>query len=112
MAELGFVGLGIMGKPMAGHLIKAGQSVHVYNSSIEPVEELGEKGADPCSSSKTVAQKSDIIFIMVPDTPDVETVLFGRDGLAEGLNSGSIVVDMSSISPIATMEFAKKLESV
>jgi len=112
MAEIGFIGIGIMGKPMAGHLINAGHSVHVYDSVIEPVEEISAKGADPCSNSKAVAQKSDIIFIMVPDTPDVEAVLFGRDGLAEGLKSGSIVVDMSSISPIATVEFAQKLESM
>jgi len=109
MAKLGFIGLGIMGKPMAGHLLAAGHTVHVYDVSPEPVKELATKGAVVCSHSKEVAQKSDIIFIMVPDTPDVEVVLFGTDGVAEGVRSGSIVVDMSSISPIATKEFAKKL---
>jgi len=109
MAKLGFIGLGIMGKPMAGHLLAAGHTVHVYDVSPEPVKELAAKGAVVCSHSKEVAQKSDIIFIMVPDTPDVEAVLFGKDGVAEGVRSGSIVVDMSSISPIATKEFAKKL---
>lgn len=109
MANLGFIGLGIMGKPMSGHLLDAGHTVHVYDVVAESVKELAAKGAVTCSNSKEVAQKSDIIFIMVPDTPDVETVLFGKDGVAEGVKSGSIVVDMSSISPIATKEFAKKL---
>jgi len=109
MAKLGFIGLGIMGKPMAGHLLAAGHAVHIYDVNPEPVKEISAKGAVVCSHSKEVAQKSDVIFIMVPDTPDVEVVLFGTDGVAEGVRSGSIVVDMSSISPIATKEFAKKL---
>jgi len=110
MANLGFIGLGIMGKPMAGHLLTAGHTVQVYDVVPEPVKELASKGAVACSSSKEVAQKSNIIFTMVPDTPDVEAVLFGKDGVAEGVRAGSIVVDMSSISPIATKEFAKKLD--
>ena len=109
MANIGFIGLGIMGKPMAGHLLAAGHTVHVYDFMAEPVQELASKGAVACSSCKEIVQKSDIIFIMVPDTPDVEAVLFGKDGVAEGVRLGSIVVDMSSISPIATKEFAKKL---
>jgi len=112
MAELGFVGLGIMGKPMAGHLVKAGYTVHVYDVSEESVKHLSGLGAKACGCSREVAQKSDIIFIMVPDTPDVAAVLFGTDGLAEGLKRSSIVVDMSSISPIATKEFAKKLAAI
>jgi len=112
MAKLGFIGLGIMGKPMAGHLLAAGHTVHVYNRSSGPVRELASKGAVACSSSQEVAQKSDVIFIMVQDTPDVEAVLFGKDGVAAGVKSGSIVVDMSSISPIATKEFAKKLDAL
>ena len=112
MAKLGFIGLGIMGKPMAGHLLAAGHTIHVYDLSSGPVQELALKGAVGCSSSREVAQKSDVIFIMVPDTPDVEAVLFGKDSVAEGLRSGSIVVDMSSISPIATKEFAKKLDAL
>jgi len=112
MAELGFIGLGIMGKPMASHLVAAGHMVQVYDLYPEPVKELRTKGAKACRSSKEVAQKSNIIFIMVPDTPDVEAVLFGPEGMAEGLKSGSIVVDMSSISPIATKEFAKKLAAM
>ena len=112
MAKLGFTGLGIMGKPMAGHLLDAGHTVHVYDLSSGPVQELVSKGAVACSSNKEVAQKSEIIFTMVPDTPDVEAVLFGKDGVTEGVKPGSIVVDMSSISPIATKEFAKKLNAM
>jgi len=109
MAKLGFIGLGIMGKPMADHLLAAGHTVNVYDVVSEAVKELASKGAVACSSSKEVAEKSDIVFTMVPDTPDVEAVLFGKNGVAEGVRAGSIVVDMSSISPITTKEFAKKL---
>jgi 2-hydroxy-3-oxopropionate reductase len=111
MACLVFIGLGIMGKPMAGHLLRAAHMVHVYNRSPGPVQELASKGAVACGSSKEVAQKSDVVFIMLPDTSDVEAVLFGKNGVAEGVRSGSIVVDMSSISPIATREFATKLDA-
>ena len=109
MAKLGFIGVGIMGKPMADHLLAAGHTVHVCDLLSEPVKELCSKGAVACSCCKEIAQESDVIFIMVPDTPDVEAALFGEGGVAEGLRPGSIVVDMSSISPIATKEFAKKL---
>jgi len=109
MAKLGFIGLGIMGKPMSGHLVKAGHEVSVYDLNPAAVRELTSKGATACKSGKDVAQKSEIIIIIVQDTPDVEAVLFGKEGLAEGLKPGSIVVDMSSISPIATKEFAKRL---
>lgn len=109
MARLGFVGLGIMGKPMAGHLLAAGHTVAVYNRSPKAIEELAAKGAFACSSCREVAEQSDIVFIMVPDTADVELVLFGEKGLAEGLKRGSTVVDMSTISPVATWDFAKRL---
>ncbi len=112
MANLGFIGLGIMGLPMAGHLIAAGHTLHVYDLNPEPVRELASRGAVACSSSKEVSQKSDIIITIVPDTPDEEAVLFGKDGVAEGLRPGAIVVDMSSISPIATKEFAQRLEAL
>lgn len=111
MAILGFIGLGIMGKPMSEHLLNAGHTVNVYDTVNERVKAMFSNGAVACNSSKEVAQKSDIIFIMVPDTPDVEAVLFGNDGVAEGTKAGSIVVDMSSISPIATKEFAQKLKA-
>jgi len=109
MANIGFIGLGIMGKPMAAHLVVAGHTVRVYDRNSAPVQALSEKGAVACSNSAEVAEKADIIFIMVPDTPDVEAVLFGSNGVAERVRKGSIVVDMSSISPIATKEFARKL---
>lgn len=109
MALIGFVGLGIMGKPMAGHLLAAGHTVNVYNRSPKAVEELAAKGAHACASCKDVAEKSQIVFIMVPDTADVERVLFGKDGLIEGLHQGDTVVDMSTISPVATWDFAHRL---
>jgi 2-hydroxy-3-oxopropionate reductase len=109
MAKLGFIGLGIMGKPMAGHLLKAGHEISVYDLNPAHIQELSSKGAAACGSSREVAQKADIVFIMVQDTPDVEAVLFGKDGAAEGLKPNSIVVDMSSISPIATKEYARRL---
>jgi 2-hydroxy-3-oxopropionate reductase len=112
MANLGFIGLGIMGKPMAGHLVAAGHTVPVFDVNSESIEELAGKGAMACGSSKEVAEKSDIIIIMVPDTPDVEAVLFGPAGVSEGVKKGSIVVDMSSISPLATKEFAQRLEAM
>ncbi len=109
MANLGFIGLGIMGKPMAGHLLKAGHTVHVYDVVPAGVKELTGKGAVQCASPKEVAQKSDVVFIMVPDTPDVQQVLFGKDGVSDGISKGKVVVDMSSISPVETKQFAAKL---
>ena len=109
MAQIGFIGIGIMGKPMAGHLLAAGHTVNAYDRNVDALNELASKGAVVCHSSKEVAASSDVIIVMVPDTPDVEAVLFGPDGVADGIKKGSIVVDMSSISPIATKEFAKKL---
>lgn len=109
--KLGFVGLGIMGAPMAGHLVNAGHEVFINTRSKVP-EGLASSSAVQCSSPQEVASKADIIFTMVPDTPDVEKVLFGDNGLASGLTKGKIVVDMSSISPISTKEFAKKINAL
>lgn len=109
--KLGFVGLGIMGSPMAGHLIKGGHSVYLATRSQVP-EELIKAGGIACKSPAEVAKNADIIFTMVPDTPDVEKVLFGENGISSGISKGKIVVDMSSISPIATKEFAKKLNDL
>lgn len=109
--KLGFVGLGIMGGPMAGHLVNAGHEVFIYTRSKVP-EGLASSAAIQCSSPKEVASKADIIFTMVPDTPDVDKVLFGDNGIALGLSKGKIVVDMSSISPIATKEYAKKINAL
>jgi 2-hydroxy-3-oxopropionate reductase len=109
--KLGFVGLGIMGAPMAGHLVNAGHEVFINTRSKVP-EGLASSAAIQCASPQEVASKADIIFTMVPDTPDVEKVLFGDKGVAAGLSKGKIVVDMSSISPIATKEFAKKMNAL
>lgn len=111
MSKVGFIGLGIMGTPMAGHLIAGGHEVYLYDVR-PPKAELTDKGGKACASSKEVAQKADIVIVMVPDTPDVEAVLFGQNGVAEGLSKGKIVVDMSSISPIETKEFAKKINAL
>lgn len=109
--KLGFVGLGIMGAPMCGHLIKAGHQLFVYTRSKVPAE-IAESSATQCTSPKGVAERADIVFTMVPDTPDVEKVLFGEQGIAKGLTPGKVVVDMSSISPIATKEFAAKINAL
>src|SRR5512134_1011022 len=111
MAKLGFVGLGIMGKPMAGHLIAAGHEVSLHSRSGVP-QELKEKGGKPCRSAKEVAQAADVVFLMVPDTPDVEKALFSPGGVAEGLSKGKTVVDMSSIAPLATKEFATRIAAL
>ena len=108
MANIGFIGLGIMGKPMAGNLKKNGHSVSLYSRSGIP-KGLIEQGGKPCVSAKQVAQKADIIITMLPDTPDVEKVLFGENGVAQGLSRGKIVMDMSSISPVETKRFASDI---
>ena len=107
-ARLGFIGLGIMGRPMAGHLIAAGHQVFLHTRSGVP-QELTDKGGKACASAKEVAQGAEVIFAMVPDTPDVERVLFGESGVASGLSRGKAVVDMSSISPIETKRFAQEI---
>jgi len=107
--NIGFIGLGIMGKPMAGKLIEGGHALYLQTRSGVP-DELTAAGGTACETPKEVAQKADVIVIMVPDTPDVEKVLFGENGVAEGLSKGKIVVDMSSISPIATREFAERMQ--
>lgn len=109
--KLGFVGLGIMGTPMVMNLIKGGHVLFVNTRSKVP-QELVDAGATVCTSPAGVAERAEIIFTMVPDTPDVEKVLFGENGIAKGLSKGKTVVDMSSIDPIATKEFAKKINAL
>ena len=109
MANIGFIGLGIMGRPMAGHLLKAGHTLTVYDKFEGCMLELSKQGCSACKTSREVAEQSDIVFLMVPDTPDVEEALFGPDGVASGIKKGAIVVDMSSISPTATKRFAERL---
>ncbi len=111
MLKLGFVGLGIMGTPMAGHMMNAGHQVFAYGRNDLPAD-LIARGMIKCDSSKDVAAACDILFIMVTDTPDVAEVLFGRNGAAEGLSKGKIVVDMSSISPIETKQYASRIEAM
>jgi 2-hydroxy-3-oxopropionate reductase len=105
--KIGFVGLGIMGRPMALNLQKAGHDLIVPEraSLTEEIRGVAEVVAD----ARTVASKAEVVILMVPDTPDVEAALFGPDGVADGLQSGSLVIDMSSISPLATKDFAKKI---
>ncbi len=111
MSKIGFVGLGIMGTPMAGHLIKAGHEVFLFSIPSIPAE-LVDVGGKPCASGKEVAQNADVIITMVPDTPHVAAALFDPDGIAEGLTSGKIVVDMSSISPVETKKFAERINAL
>jgi 2-hydroxy-3-oxopropionate reductase len=111
--KIGFIGLGIMGAPMAAHLVTAGHHVYVHTRGKVP-SEIAHSAAIQCLSAKGVAERADIIITMVPDTPDVEAVLFGKDGVAEGLGkaAGKLVVDMSSISPIATQDFAARIQAL
>ncbi len=110
MTDIGFIGLGIMGRPMAGHLQAAGHRLFVLERSAA-AKDLVATGATACKSGKEIAEKASVVIVMVPDTPDVESVLFSAGGVAEGLSKGKVVVDMSSISPIATKEFAKKVNA-
>ena len=109
--KLGFIGLGIMGTPMAGHLRAAGHDLYVSTRSKLP-QALLDAGAIACKNAAEVARQADIVFTMVPDTPDVEAVLFGKDGVAAGLSAGKTVVDMSSISPIETKAYAKRINEL
>ena len=109
--KIGFIGLGIMGAPMAGHLRAAGHELFVHTRSKIPGA-LADAGAVACASAKEVAQRADIVITMVPDTPDVEKVLFGESGVAAGLSKGKTVVDMSSISPIETKAFARRINEL
>jgi 2-hydroxy-3-oxopropionate reductase len=111
MSKVGFIGLGIMGTPMAGHLIKGGQEVYLYSRSGVP-EVLVAAGGRACTSGKEVAENADIIITMVPDTPDVGAALFGENGVASGLSKGKVVVDMSSISPVETKQYARKINEL
>ena len=113
--KIGFIGLGTMGAPMAGQLIKAGHQLFVFTrSKLAP--EISASSATQCGSAADVASHADVIITMVPDTPDVEAVLFGDGGVAQGLKASGgarkVIVDMSSISPIATKKFAEKINAL
>jgi 2-hydroxy-3-oxopropionate reductase len=109
--KIGFIGLGIMGRPMAQNLMKGGHTLYLSSRSGVPKELIGGQGI-ACKNAKEVAQNAEVIITMVPDTPHVEAALFGKDGVAEGLSKGKIVVDMSSISPIETKKFAAQINKL
>lgn len=111
MSKVGFIGLGIMGKPMAQHLIAAGHELYLQTLGSVP-EDLVAAGGKACATAAEVAKAAEIVIVMVPDTPDVALVLFGKDGVAEGLTPGKIVVDMSSIAPVETKAFAARIEAL
>lgn len=110
--NIGFIGLGIMGRPMADNLQQAGHSLFLHRHRGAPPSEMLERGAMTCSSWREVAEASDVVILMLPDTPEVEAVLFGSDGVAEGLSANKTVVDMSTISPLATRDFARRIGSI
>lgn len=107
--KVGFVGLGIMGKPMCKNILKAGYEVTAYDLNEAAVNEVAEAGAKKASSGKEVAEKSDVVITMLPNSPHVNAALFDENGIAQGLSEGKAVIDMSSISPVASREFNEKL---
>jgi 2-hydroxy-3-oxopropionate reductase len=107
--KIGFIGLGIMGTPMAQHLLNAQHDLYVRTRSQVPAV---LSAATVCATNADVARAADIIFLMLPDTPDVQSVLFGPEGVSEGLTAGKIVVDMSSISPMDTKQFAQQINAL
>lgn len=109
--KVGFIGLGIMGTPMALNLIQAGHQLFVASRSKIPAA-LAEAGATVCTNATEVAKRADVVITMVPDTPHVQDVLFGETGVAKGLSAGKTVVDMSSISPMATKQFAQQINAL
>jgi 3-hydroxyisobutyrate dehydrogenase-like beta-hydroxyacid dehydrogenase len=108
--NIGFVGLGIMGMPMVRNLMKAGFEVTVYNRTASKVDRMVTEGAKKADSPQEVARKSSIIITMVSDTPDVESVTLGENGIIEGIKPDSVVIDMSTISPQATRKMAERLK--
>jgi len=111
MSKIGFIGLGVMGRPMAGHLQAAGHDLLLLSRGTLPSDLLAV-GAVACASGKDVAGRADVIITMVPDTSDVDAVLFGEGGVAAGLSGGKTVIDMSSISPIETKKFAARINEL
>ncbi|MBN2593856.1 MAG: 2-hydroxy-3-oxopropionate reductase [Sedimentisphaerales bacterium] len=110
MKKIGFIGLGIMGKPMAINLLKAGYSLTVYDIIPERIKEVVGAGAKAASSSKEVARKSEIIITMLPNSPEVKDAVLGTDGVLDGAKAGTILIDMSSIAPLASKEIAKEAD--
>jgi 2-hydroxy-3-oxopropionate reductase len=109
--KIGFIGLGVMGRPMAAHLIAAGHTLHLHRIK-EASQFLLDSGGLSADSAEAVARAAEIIILMLPDTPDVEAVLFGEKGVAAGLSPGKLIIDMSSISPVATKSFAQRIAAL
>jgi 2-hydroxy-3-oxopropionate reductase len=111
MERIGFIGLGSMGKPMAHNLVKAGFPVYILTRTSSKAEDLLAAGAQWCDTSKEIAQKSDVVITMLPDTPDVEQVVAGKEGIFDGIRPGMLIIDMSTISPITVRKLAREAEA-
>ncbi len=111
MKTIGFIGLGIMGRPMAKNLLKAGYTLVVYDINPQAVQDLVTSGAQRASSSKEAAERSEIIITMLPDSPEVKEAILGKDGVVEGIRPGSLLIDMSSINPLVSIEIEKVLRA-
>lgn len=108
--KIGFIGLGVMGRPMAGHLIAAGHDVSI--NRIKPVSQhLVEQGGKPAATAREAVKDAEVVILMLPDTPDVDDMLFGKEGVIDALAPGALVIDMSSISPVATKVFAERVRA-
>lgn len=110
--KVGFVGLGIMGKPMSINVQKAGYQVYAFDFNMDRAKDLVELGGIACSCGKEVAENADVVITMLQNSPNVESALFDPNGLAEGLSAGKCVIDMSSIAPLASRDFARRLEEI
>ncbi len=111
MKTIGFIGLGIMGRPMARNLLKAGYTLVVHDINAEAVEDLVHSGAQRARSSKEAAERSEIVITMLPDSPEVKEAILGTNGVVEGVRAGSLVIDLSSINPLVTIEIEKVLNA-
>ena len=109
MERIGFIGVGIMGKPMALNLLKAGYAVTVHDLNRQPVDELVQQGADSAGSARAVAEQSDVVITMLPDSPEVEAVVFGPDGVLDGIRKGMLFIDMSTIAPATSEKISEVL---
>lgn len=109
MERIGFIGVGIMGKPMVLNLLKAGYAVTVHDLNRQPVDELVQQGADSAGSARAVTEQSDVVITMLPDSPEVEAVVFGPDGVLEGIRKGMLFIDMSTIAPATSEKISKVL---
>ena len=110
MKKIGFIGVGIMGKPMAKNLINAGYDIIAYDIIGKALNEIVEYGADRGTSPKDIAENSDVVLTMLPNSPHVKEVVLGKNGVIEGVKKGQILIDMSSIAPLVSQEIAKELE--